>query len=90
MVLNLLRTKIKQIKQIRDLQKVAVDMTPDDYMVGLYNGLEMAVAILEKREPDFMYCVRDAEVIEGMEEIERVGRTVASGVIRKGKNRLSI
>lgn len=83
MVLNLLRTKIKQIKQIRDLQKTTVDTTPDDYMVGLYNGLEMAVAILEKREPDFLYCVGDAEVIEGMEEIERVGRTVASGVIRR-------
>ena len=83
-MLNLLRTKIKQIKQVRDLQKATVDAKPDDYMVGLYNGLEIAVAILEKREPDFLYCVGVAEVIEGMEETERAGRTVASGVIRKG------
>lgn len=81
MVLNLLRTKIKQIKQIRDLQKNTVDVMPDDYMIGLYNGLEMAVAILERREPEFLNCVREPKVIEKTEE---VGRTVASGVIRRG------
>lgn len=81
MLLNILRTKTKQIKQIRDLQKNTVDITPDDYMIGLYNGLEIAVAILERREPEFLNCVREPEVIERTEE---AGRTVASGVIRRG------
>lgn len=81
MLLNILRTKTKQIKQIRDLQKNTVDVTPDDYMTGLYNGLEIAVAILERREPEFLNCVREPKVIEKTEE---VGRTVASGVIKRG------
>lgn len=81
MLLNVLRTKTKQIKQIRDLQKNTVDITTDDYMIGLYNGLEIAVAILERREPEFLNCVREPKVIEKTEE---AGRTVASGVIRRG------
>ena len=80
--MNTLRSKTKQVKDIRDLQKQSLEKSADDYMVGLYNGLEMAVAIMENREPEFEACVREPEVVEQEKEI---GRTIASGkrVIRK-------
>lgn len=40
------KTRLKQIKEIRDLQKQSLENSKDDYMFGLYNGLEFAVAIL--------------------------------------------
>lgn len=81
MLLNILRTKTKQLKSIKDLQKQSLNNSQDDYMIGLYNGLELSVAMLENREPVFLDCVREPEVVERTEE---TGRTVASGVIRKG------
>lgn len=80
--MNTLRSKTKQVKDIRDLQKQSLEKLPDDYMVGLYNGLEMAVAILENREPEFEACVREPKVVE---QEKGIGRTIASGkrVIRK-------
>lgn len=70
------------IRGIRELQKQSMEKEKDDYMVGLYNGIEMVLAIMENREPEFEACVREPEVIEQEKEI---GRTVASGkrVIRK-------
>lgn len=81
MLLNVLRTKTKQLKSIKDLQEQSLNRSQDDYMIGLYNGLELSVAMMENREPVFLDCVREPKVIEKTEE---VGRTVASGVIRRG------
>lgn len=80
--MNTLRSKTKEVKNIRDLQRQGLEKSTDDYMVGLYNGLEMATAILEGREPEFLACVKEPEVVEQEKEI---GRTIASGkrVIRK-------
>ena len=81
--MNTLKSKTKEVKNIRDLQKQSLEKSTDDYMVGLYNGLEMATAILENnREPVFERCVRKPEIVE-LEE--KKGRTIASGkrVIRK-------
>ena len=74
------KTKLKQIKGVRDLQKQSLQNNPDDYMVGLYNGLEMATAILENREPEFLDLVKEPPVIENEEE--QTGRTIASGIRR--------
>lgn len=80
--MNTLKSKTKEVKNIRDLQKQSLEKSTDDYMVGLYNGLEMATAILENREPEFIDVVKEPEVIE---QEEKKGRTIASGkrVIRK-------
>lgn len=78
--MNTLRSKTKQVKDIRDLQKQSFEKSTDDYMVGLYNGLEMATAILEGREPEFLACVKEPPVIEKKEE--QTGRTIASGIRR--------
>ena len=76
----MLRAKTKQIKEIRELQKQSLQNSPDDYMTGLYNGLEMAVAILEDREPIFETYVKEPE-IEKVEE--QKGRTLQSGIRRR-------
>lgn len=73
------KSKKKQIKEIKELQKQSLQKTQDDYMIGLYNGLEIAVAILENREPTFLSCVsKQHKCIENEEEIE-TGRTIFSG-----------
>lgn len=70
-----------ELRKVRDLQRVSVEKSPDDYSVGIYNGLELALSICEKREPVFVFPERsnsDVPVLEG-EEMECSGRTVASG-----------
>lgn len=79
--MNTLKSKTNEVKNIRDLQKQSLDKLTDDYMVGLYNGLEMATAILENREPEFLACVKEPPVIEKKEE--QTGRTIASGIKRR-------
>lgn len=75
------RSKTKKIKAFRDLQRSIIDNNKDDYSVGLYNGLEIAVAILEKREPVFETCItKKPEIIEKEEE---QGRTIANGIRRR-------
>lgn len=79
--MNTLKSKTKEVKNIRDLQKQSLEKSTDGYMVGLYNGLEMATAILEGREPEFLTCVKEPPVIENEEE--QTGRTVANGIRRR-------
>lgn len=75
------KKRVKELKRIRDLQKQALETDADEYMVGLYNGLEFAVAIMEDREPIFETTVsKETEVIEHEEE---KGRTVKSGIIKR-------
>lgn len=79
--MNKLKSKTNEVKNIRDLQKKSLEKSADDYMVGLYNGLEMATAILENREPVFLDIVKEPQVIE--KEEEQTGRTIASGIKRR-------
>lgn len=79
--MNTLKGKTKEVKRIRDLQEKSLETSQDDYMVGLYNGLELSLAILESREPEFLTCTtKEPEVIENEEEL--TGRTIASGIRR--------
>lgn len=75
------KKRVKELKRIRELQRQALETDTDDYMVGLYNGLEFAVAILENREPEFLDIVKEPPVIENEEE--QTGRTVANGIRRR-------
>lgn len=79
--MNTLKSKTKEVKNIRDLQKQSLEKSTDDYMVGLYNGLEMATAILENREPEFIDVVKEPPIVDNTEE--QAGRTIASGIRRK-------
>lgn len=74
----MLFNKKKQIKEIRDLQEQnIVNNENDEYMIGVYNGIEIALAMLENREPIFKTVTKEPEVIERKEQN---GRTVVSGV----------
>ena len=74
------KTKRKQIKNLRDIQAQSVITGANDYTVGLYNGLELALSVLEDREPEFKTIINEPKIIETKEE---AGRTVVSGVRRR-------
>lgn len=48
-----LEKKVKSIKNIRDVQGMSGTWDYDSYMHGMYNGLELALSILEGRQPGF-------------------------------------
>lgn len=73
------QNKIKELKRLRDLQK---DSIGSEYACGLHNGLELAISVLEGREPIMETFDSEPEVIEGEEE--KPGRTVFSGVRKRG------
>ena len=80
MLLNKIN-KINKIKQIKELQKQNIENNKyNEYMVGVYNGIEIALAMLENREPVFVDVIKESTTIE---KIEQIGRTVSSGVRRK-------
>ena len=68
-----------ELRKVRDLQKVSVEKSPDDYSIGIYNGLELALSIAEGREPVFVFCDNGVQVVSGESKEEKLGRTVASG-----------
>lgn len=73
------KRKIKIIKNIKEEQKEHVI---DDYTAGLYNGLEMAVSILEGSKAEFIFVQNETKVTE--KEEEGTGRTIMSGIIKGG------
>lgn len=74
--------KLKTIKNsIRQLRVMQAQNTGDDYSCGIYNGIELCMAIIEEREP--VFATYDSEPLN-IEHDETVERTVASGIIRRG------
>ena len=77
--------KIRELKRVKDVQEQSLKAKHDDYMIGLYNGLELAVAIMENRKPVYLSCIKEPEQIENIEKQE-VGRTCYNGVIVRKKS----
>ena len=75
------KCKVDKINNVKKIQKQSLQTSNDDYMVGLYNGLEIAAAILEDREPVFECCVSEPEIVQT--EDKEVGRTLHSGIRRR-------
>lgn len=50
-------------KAIRNLQNIqdALDRSPDqnDYMIGVFNGIELAWALLNNKEPEYRTTKKD-------------------------------
>ena len=65
------KERLKNIKEIKNVQKKNLT---DDYMVGIYNGMELALAIMENREPVYetktvkMYSYKTRTYIEGTKD----------------------
>lgn len=78
-------TKIKNVKTLCDMCIEHANASKDDYSVGVANGVELALALLERREPSLIYTQADTltGVAENTAEESQKGRTVASGIRRK-------
>lgn len=76
--------RMRELKRVKDVQEQSLKAEHDDYMIGLYNGLELAVAIMENRKPVYLSCIKEPEQIENIEKQE-VGRTCYNGVIVRKK-----
>lgn len=75
------RSKMNKIKDLKSMSLQNVNASRDDYSVGLTNGVELALAILENREPDLICVVSDTNVIENKNETKRgTGRTTVTGI----------
>lgn len=78
------KRKIQNIKETQKLQIQEAERTGDDYLVGMCNGMEIALALLEGRDPAFLSVVKEP-VVKSVDEAERpVKRTIASGKRRVG------
>lgn len=73
------KRKKKEIERLKTMQKPQVN---DDYSCGLYNGLELASAVLDGRVPVFEDFTREPRVVKGEEK--KPGRTAYSGVRKRG------
>jgi len=47
-----IKKKIMDIKSLKDVQSLSSDA--DDYNLGLFNGIELCLAILEEREAKYL------------------------------------
>lgn len=72
-----LESKIEAIRNLIVAQKAHVDANEsDEYNIGIYNGLEIALALLEEREPRVILAIqKKPEETANTQQ----GRTVASG-----------
>ena len=75
-----IRRQRQELVRLHDMQKQNIT---DEYSCGIYNGLELALAILEEREPEFVF-VENKEEPKQVEETKQKGRTVASGARKLG------
>lgn len=80
-------TKIKNVKTLRDMCIENANASKDDYSVGVANGVELALALLEKREPSLIYTQANTHTYaaENAAKEPQRGRTVASGIRRKAR-----
>lgn len=73
--------KIGHLKSVKDAQLTQLNTS---YNIGLYNGLELAIAMLEERDPSF-FMTSDGEDQTEEEEEPNQRRTVSCGVRRVKK-----
>ena len=75
------KTAYNTIRMLKEMQEQNVT---DDYTCGLHNGIEICLAAMEERVPEFRTFTKEPEVIE---KKEQTGRTVASGtrVVKNGE-----
>ena len=79
------KKRIRELKRIKDIQEQNLGEDQNEYMVGMYNGLELAVAIMENRPPVYVWYEKEPEQFESKEEQE-LGRTCYNGIIVRKKS----
>lgn len=73
------KTKRVEIERLKTNQEQNIN---DDYTLGIYNGLELALSVLENRKPEFKIIENETKVVNGNEERNN-GRTIANGIIKR-------
>ena len=71
-MMNDLEKAIKTLRRLRDIQGDSCN-TNDTYMIGMYNGLEVALSVLEDRDGDFKECKNDIIDIETNTTLDEKG-----------------
>lgn len=74
---------IETITKLRDIQEGKVNTenkgNNEQYNIGVYNGLEIALSVLEERKPQLFIMPE----LETKQENKPKGRTIHSGIIRR-------
>lgn len=73
-----LEKRINELKDIVSRERINLAKQKEEYETGLYNGLELGLAIMEGREPVLM--VPDPK--QNKEQEERKGRTLYGNMKR--------
>lgn len=68
--------KRNEIKTIKSLLNQQEKLMKDEYSAGVYNGIELALSVLECREPMFKFIQSDPEVVEKEEQTQRIGKSM--------------
>lgn len=76
-------SKQKYIDSLEQLKIMQSTQVKDDYSRGLYNGLEMAMAVLQERDPCLFIPVDDESVTEVDDGV--ISRTCVSGIRKVSK-----
>jgi len=58
------------LKEMQQVQKESLGSNPEDYMVGMYNGMEFFMSMIEDRDPFYINCKIEDDLFEGIENIE--------------------
>lgn len=66
-----IKKKISDLKNVVDIQGQDGNWNYDNYMTGLYNGLEMALSIFEEREPIFRTCSKRKGVFKKLSDFAK-------------------
>lgn len=73
-----LKKRINELKEIVNKERINMAKQREEYETGLYNGLELGLAIMEGREPVFMTPGQK----QNKEQEERKGRTLYGNMKR--------
>ena len=79
----MIRNKIKQLEELKQKQLQECVENRCDENIGLYNGLEISLAVLQNREPKFICNSQKQQMEVENIQTEESGRTVKSGIVRR-------
>lgn len=81
MILN--NKKIQSLKNIQN--SISTKKNIDIYETGFYNGIEMALSVLEDRKASYLCTDGEPLEIDVKHEDQPKGRTIAKGEIKLGR-----
>jgi|GEM_PF-6757676 len=63
---------LEDLKKMQQVQKDSLGSDPEDYMVGMYNGMEFFMSMIEGRDPYYIECKvkREDDLFKGIDTIK--------------------